>query len=73
MGEIHYGKDGYGDDGHARHEHSKNKKFKDGNRHKLSDPICCADCGNPISNREDNQNEGLCDGCYDEAMKVRRE
>lgn len=53
-----------------RHEISKLKKYRDGGKQKVYEPLSCAQCGCPISNREDTQNEGLCNNCYDNITKL---
>lgn len=47
----------------------KDSKFKDGGKVKVELYPICAECGEKISKQEDSQNEGLCNGCFDNILK----
>lgn len=51
-----------------KHEYAKAKKFGGGSEQKKHNSVQC-ECGREISEREAEQNDGLCRGCFQDLMK----
>jgi hypothetical protein len=47
-----------------KHQVAKDRKWYGGGV-KSSESLSCAECGRKISDKEDQRNDGLCDGCFD--------